>query len=113
MYRLSRTATRILIGIAMLAAAAAGTVAAQERAARWETVETVVAAEPSPDDFEVNVRDNYIYVYVSRPTTVRLLTILGQPVSQANLPAGTSRFRVRARGIYILKAGSSTRRVTV
>lgn len=112
---MSRKTIGILTGMMLLAVAAACTVAvaAQERASRWETVETVVAAEPSQDDFEVIVRDNYIYVSVSRPTTVRLLTILGQPVSQANLPAGTSRFRVRARGIYILKAGSTTRRVTI
>lgn len=78
---------------------------------RWEQVDTV--APELSDNVTVAVRDNYIYVTVERPTAVKLFTILGQPVSQATIPAGTSRFKVSARGIYILKAGSLTRRITI
>ena len=61
----------------------------------------------------VNVREGYVYVTVSRRTPVKLFTILGQTVSQTELPAGTSRLRVGARGIYILKAGDTTVRITL
>ena len=61
----------------------------------------------------VNVREGYVYVTVSRRTQVKLFTILGQTVSQTELPAGTSRLRVGARGIYILKAGDTTVRITL
>ena len=50
---------------------------------------------------------------VTRPCTVRLFTILGNLVSQRNLPAGTSRLRLKGRGMYLLKTDRGTRRVTV
>lgn len=78
----------------------------------WETVDTTIVTE-AVDDLAVTVRDHYIYVSVPRPTGVKLFTILGQPIAQATLPAGISRFRVGARGIYILKAGSITKRITI
>lgn len=77
----------------------------------WETVDAAVTE--AVDDLTVTVHDHYIYVSVPRPTGVKLFTILGQPIAQATLPAGTSRFRVGARGIYILKAGSITKRITI
>lgn len=61
----------------------------------------------------VRVHDMHIYVELEQPTQVKLFTILGQPVASHTLPAGTSRLRVAARGIYILKIGSSTRRITI
>lgn len=98
----------------LLTLAAALTVpatAAPAQKSRWEQVET--APGDLSEELAVVVRDNYIYVTVYRPTAVKLFTILGQPVSQVTLPAGTSRFKVAARGIYILKAGSTTRRITI
>lgn len=105
----ARLFTRILplVLAAMLAAPA---VAAPAPVA-WETVDTTVSDQA--DDFVVTVRDNYIYVTVSQPTGVKLFTILGQPIAQATLQPGTSRFKVGARGIYILKAGSTTKRITI
>ena len=79
---------------------------------RWETVDTVVESL-SDDREDITVRDQYIYLSTPRPVTAKLFTILGQPVTQAQLPAGTSRLRIDARGIYILKVGSLTRRITI
>ena len=79
---------------------------------RWETVDTVVESL-SDDRVDITVRDHYIYVSTPRPVTAKLFTILGQPVTQAQLPSGTSRLRIDARGIYILKVGSLTRRITI
>lgn len=105
---------KLLTRILLLTLAAALTVpatAAPAQKSRWEQVET--APGDLSEELAVVVRDNFIYVTVYRPTAVKLFTILGQPVSQVTLPAGTSRFKVAARGIYILKAGSTTRRITI
>ena len=82
--------------------------------------QTVRTTAERPDDgseqsdrLEVTVHDGYVYVTVTRPCTVRLFTILGNLVSQRNLPAGTSRLRLKGRGMYLLKTDRGTRRVTV
>lgn len=62
---------------------------------------------------EVRSQSGYIYVETSKPVVVQIYTILGQLVSQQSLKAGTSRLRVKSRGIYILKTSTTTRRVTV
>lgn len=62
---------------------------------------------------EVVVRDGYIYIYLARPTQVKLFSILGQPIATETLSAGTHRLRLTSRGIYLLRAGSTTRRVTI
>lgn len=102
--------TRILL-LTLGTALTVPATAAPAQKSRWEQVET--APGDLSEELAVVVRDNYIYVTVYRPTAVKLFTILGQPVSQVTLPAGTSRFKVAARGIYILKAGSTTRRITI
>ncbi len=84
----------------------------------WETVQnapqTQAAQESiSEEHMEVVVREGYIYVTTTRPVTVRVMTILGQLISQKTLPEGTSRLKVASRGIYILKAGTQTHRVTI
>ncbi len=102
--------TRILL-LTLGAALTVPATAAPAQKSRWEQVET--APGDLSEELAVVVRDNYIYITFYRPTAVKLFTILGQPVSQVTLPAGTSRFKVAARGIYILKAGSTTRRITI
>ncbi len=84
---------------------------------QWEPVVTETIAyldtASDPDPVEVVVHDGYIYVTTPRPASVKVLSILGQLISQQNIPAGTSRLRISARGIYILKVGSITKRVTI
>lgn len=86
----------------------------EQAPAPTETASTETA-QPSAGDSgaSVSVRDMYIYVDMDHPGEVTLFTILGQPVSKVQLPQGSSRLRVNARGIYILKIGSSTRRITI
>ena len=62
---------------------------------------------------EMAVRDNFIYIAAPRPVTVKVFTILGQLISQTTLPAGIHRLPMSAKGIYIIKIGGSTRRVTI
>ena len=108
---------RALRGLRIAAVAlAAACMAAPATAATprtWESVELTAADNDTPVAVEVAVRDGYVYVTLSRRAHVKLFTILGQTVSQAELPAGTSRLRMSGRGIYILKAGDTTLRITL
>lgn len=108
--RLTRRLLPLLfvMAMAMVPVSAAG----PAQSTRWEAVDTIIA-ELSDDAFDVTVRENYIYVYTPRSVNVKLFTILGQLVNQNTLQPGTSRLRMNARGIYILKAGTITRRVTL
>lgn len=65
------------------------------------------------DKIEVNVKNGYIYVNSSRKLTLQLYSILGQLVTQQVIQPGVTRIKAPAKGVYILKAGSVTRRVTV
>lgn len=82
---------------------------------KWETVQAVSASSPSTssDKVEAWVRDGYIYLSTPKPQTVKVLSIVGQLISEQQVPAGESRLRITARGIYILKVGEKTFRVTI
>ena len=94
----------------------------QAASPRWEAVTSPVPGSavsevrtdlPGQDTFEVDVRGGYIYIGVSRPSTVKVFTILGQLICQETLPPGTHRLKMTAKGIYILKTDRDTRRVTI
>lgn len=104
---------RIILSLVLLAGAALAAGAAPA----WEEVTTpgqeVVRALDTDQPVESVVRDGYIYIYSQRPVTVKLFSILGQQIHQENVPAGIHRLRINSKGIYILRAGSLTRRVTI
>ena len=68
---------------------------------------------PDSERFDVRVRDGYIIVTTERAVNVKLFSILGQLISQQTLQPGVWRLKVKARGVYILKTDTTTRRVTV
>jgi len=70
-------------------------------------------ADADTDTIDISVRDGAIYITTQRQVNVKVLTILGQLISQQNIQPGTSRLKISARGIYILKVGSVTKRVTI
>ncbi len=89
---------------------------------RWESTDAVPsqvaevlhqASQGSPGQVVHAVHDGYIYIAGSSPVQVKVFTILGQLISQDTLPAGVHRLRINARGIYLLKLGSATLRVTI
>ncbi len=88
-------------------------------APRWEPVTAppvgtvAIEARPDQDQLDVAVRDGYIYVGCRSKVTIKVFTILGQQICSETLPAGTHRLRMSAKGIYILKTDTSTRRVTI
>lgn len=99
-----------LVGALGIAVAALG-------ASPWEEVSKAPVGQVERIDAEggvdITVRDNYLYLTVSKPVTVKVFSILGQLISQETLQPGTRRLRIAARGIYILKIGAVTRRITL
>lgn len=82
----------------------------------WEEVDTLTLTidHSGDNDFvDVNVKDGYVYITTSRPVTVKIFSILGQLIAQKDIQAGTHRVRLTARGIYVLKIGSVTKRITI
>ena len=113
-YEFMKMTKRLLIALMLGVMATLGLYAAGPA---WEHVQTPpaeIVEVISPDSSaEIVVRDGYIYLYLSRPTEVKLFSILGQPISTVQLSAGFHRIRMSARGIYLLRAGNTTRRVTL
>lgn len=62
---------------------------------------------------EVAVKDGYIYIWSQKPVGVKLFSILGQQIHSETVPAGIHRLRLNTKGIFILKAGTLTKRVTL
>ncbi len=94
-------------------------VACHAAAPRWEAVSSpppgtiAVESRAGSDQLDVAVRDGYIYVACHEKVTVKVFTILGQLISSETLTPGTHRLRMTAKGIYILRTDTSTRRVTI
>ena len=104
-----------LTGLLMALAIAAAPLAAA--APVWEEVTSpqtaVVQSFDMESQTEVVVKDRYIYIWSQRPVTVKLFSILGQQIHQDTVPAGIHRLKLNSKGIFILKAGSLTKRVTL
>lgn len=77
------------------------------------SVPTRVADTDESDRIDITVRDGMLLVTVNKTTTIKIFSILGQLVTQRTLSPGITRIKLPARGIYILKAGDITRRITI
>lgn len=103
--------TGLLTGLIVGAAAALAAPPA------WEEVTSpqpsVVQSFEMEGQTEVVVRDGYIYIWSQRPVTVKLFSILGQQIHQETVAAGIHRLKINSKGIFILRAGSLTKRVTL
>lgn len=65
------------------------------------------------EEIEITVRDGWVYVTTQKPVTVKIFTILGQLITSETIRPGTKRIHISSRGIYILRAGTVTRRITI
>ena len=110
---------RILFTLLLAITASLGASAASPR---WEgidmlpatVVETLRPTHTSGTQGVVyTVSDGYIYISSPAPVQVKVFTILGQLISQETLSQGTHRLRINSRGIYLLKVGEATLRVTI
>lgn len=79
----------------------------------WEHLQQLRHDPADEERIDVEVHDSYIYITTNKVVTVKICTILGQLVSQEKIPVGVSRIKLAQRGVYILKAGSITRRVNI
>lgn len=62
---------------------------------------------------DIIVHDGYIYIWSQRPVTVKLFSILGQQIHSETVQGGIHRLRLNSKGIYIIRAGQLTKRVTL
>lgn len=94
---------------------AAGAFAASSKT--WEEVTAPVPAVTqsleADGETEVSVHDGYIYIRTDRAVTVKIFSILGQLISQETVKPGLHRIRLSSRGIFILRVGTTTRRITL
>lgn len=65
------------------------------------------------DGVEIFQRSGTITIRTQRTIQVKVFTILGQLVSQATLPPGTSELKLNSRGIYLVKIGNITQKVAL
>lgn len=83
-------------------------------APKWEQVGTEIAIEATDENYvSVEVRNGCIYVTTAQPVEVKVFSIVGQLISQAKLEPGISRLKMNSRGLYIVKIGEKTLRVTL
>jgi hypothetical protein len=105
--RLTGIIMALIIAVATASAAAPG----------WEEVNSprqeIVQSIDMDNTTDVYVRDGYIYIWSQRPVNVKLVSILGQQLRQDTVPAGLHRLRLNTKGIFILRAGSLTKRITL
>ena len=84
---------------------------------RETTTETVSSSNPESrltnDGIEISSKNGNIIVRLPQKAQVKVFTILGQLVSQAELNAGTSMLKINSRGIYIVKVGNVTQKVAI
>lgn len=102
---------RYLLAVLLLAAS----MAVQATKPKWEALETprTYLEQIDADGFDISVSEGSVYLSLRKPATVKVFTILGQLITQDTLPTGAHRLKMPAKGIYIIKIGSTTRRVTI
>lgn len=101
---------RLILIIAFLLCICCGANAASAWERTGGKIQTERVETEGPD---IRVSEGYVYVTTTRPTTVKVFSILGQLISQETIQPGISRFRLPSRGIYILKVGTLTKRITI
>lgn len=83
----------------------------------WETLDTSTSVRNEQvvenNDIHISSHDGYVYLSTPHSTNVKIFSILGQLISQKDIKAGSYRIRLASKGIYILRAGSITRRITI
>lgn len=87
-----------------------------EAAPSWEKIasgSSEIIENVNSERIDVRVADCNIILSISSASQVKVFTILGQLVAQQKLEPGVWSMSIPARGIYILKVGSVTRRVTI
>ncbi len=86
---------------------------------QWKEVSTETMQSQNPESrlntegVEIYNKNGNIIVKLQQKGQVKVFTILGQLISQAELNAGTSMLKINSRGIYIVKVGNVTQKVAM
>lgn len=104
--------------ILILSAAGLASALPSLAARNWEALKTTDRLQQSrvvksTVDIEVRSAGSTIIVTTNRPVTVRVFSILGQLISQENIPAGTSMLELNMHGVFIVKIGELTCKVAL
>lgn len=105
--------TSIALVLASITFASHSIAQMQWREATNEIKVSTTESKITSDGIEIFGKDGYIVVRLPQKAQVKVFTILGQLVSQAELNAGTSMLKVNSRGIYIVKVGNVTQKVAM
>lgn len=89
--------------------------AVEAAAPKWELLDAPrgYLEQIDIDSFDLRVAEGNLYLATRKPVTVKIFTILGQLIVQDNLSAGQHRIKMPQKGIYIVKIGTTTRRITI
>lgn len=104
-----KRAAYILVVLAMLSQAAAASAPARMPRREQAQEQTVGNA----DGIEIYGSNGVITIKSNHKATVRVFTILGQLVSTTVIQPGTTRIKVAARGIYMVKVGNVTQKIAL
>lgn len=85
----------------------------QWREASGEVQGRCVTDARATDGIEIFQRSGAITIRTQKTVQVKVFTILGQLVSQATLPPGTSELKLATHGIYMIKIGNMTQKVAI
>lgn len=97
----------------LLIAIACATVAAAPGWERTDMTPDITVETVEQENAAIGSRDGCIYIQLQRKTEVTVFTILGHTVLRQQLAPGIYRLPVASRGIYIVKIGTSTRRIVL
>lgn len=111
---MTKTFTSVLILLASTIFASQSVAQSQWRVS---STETVTSNNPesrlNTESIEIYSKNGNIVVKLPQKAQVKVFTILGQLISQAELNAGTSILKINSRGIYIVKVGNVTQKVAL
>jgi len=80
----------------------------------WETMTgTTVEAKSVAKESGILAAPSCIIVNSPRQVQIKVFSILGRLVSSETLQPGSSRLRIAAHGVYIVKAGEITCKVAI
>lgn len=101
-----------IVGLLLASFCFAGQIVAQTQW-REATNQPPIVNTTASDAIEISGKDGHIIVRLPHKAQVKVFTILGQLVSQADLNAGVSTLKMNSRGIYIVKVGNVTQKVAL
>jgi hypothetical protein len=110
---MKRLVILIVVGLVMLGFAGDALAQLQWRESNQDINVPSLIDPRVTDGVEIFNTDGSIVVRTPRRIQVKVYTILGQMVSQAWLPAGTSYLKINSRGIFIVKIGNITQKVAL